>query len=87
MTSADRKRSLDEVARSGTEMFQRQIRPMLRPEDDGKFVALDVDSGDYELNEDDYTAIMQLRARRPTAEIWLERAGEATAYKMLRSDQ
>ena len=29
----------------------------LRPEDDGKFVAIDVGTGDYEMDEDDYAAI------------------------------
>ena len=29
------------------------IKPS-RPEDDGKFVAIDVETGDYEIDEDDY---------------------------------
>lgn len=77
-------RNLDEIARRGSEVFNRQVRPQLRPEDDGKFVAVDVASGDYELNEDDYTAIMRLRNRRPSAEIWLERAGYPAAHVIRR---
>ena len=75
-------RSLDECARLGTETFDRLVRPLLRPEDDGKFVAIDIDTGDYEIDEDDYTAIMRLSARCPAAEIWLECVGQATATKI-----
>ena len=36
----------------------------------------------YEIDEDDYTAVARLQARRPTADVWLERAGQPTAYQM-----
>ncbi|HBI43942.1 MAG TPA: hypothetical protein DDY78_13985 [Planctomycetales bacterium] len=75
------RRTLDELARLGGEIFDRQIRPALRPEDDGKFVALDVETGDYEINEDDYTAVERLRARKPAAGVWLMRAGYRAAYR------
>ena len=76
------RRPTDEVARLGTETYGRLVRPKLDPADDGKFVALDIPTGDYEIDEDDYTAFMRLRSRSPAAEIWLERAGRPTAYKM-----
>lgn len=77
------KRSLSELSDLGADLFDRNVRPTLRPEDDGKFVAIDVESGDYEIDEDDYTAVMRLRSRRPEADIWLMCAGCPTAYKML----
>ena len=51
------KRTLDELAGLGGDIFDRQVRPVLRPEDDGKFVAIDVESGDYEMDEDDAEVI------------------------------
>lgn len=77
-----RKHTLDELESLGTELFDRQVRPALRPEDEGKFVAIDVDTGDYEVNQDDFTAVSGLRSRHPTAEIWLMRAGYPTTYRM-----
>jgi hypothetical protein len=74
----------EEVARAGSEIFDRRVRPALRPEDDGKFVAIDVDSEDHEVDADDYAAIMRLRGRRPAAEIWLGRVGQPAAYRMRR---
>lgn len=82
MPTTEPRRGLEEVARLGAEVFDRQVRPALRPEDDGKFVAIDIETGDYELDADDYTAVTRLRARRPTAEVWLGRVGQPAAYQM-----
>ena len=71
-----------ELARLGRELFDQKVQPSLRPEDDGKFVAIDVSTGAYEVDADDYTAVMRLRARLPGADIWLERAGHPAAYQM-----
>ena len=77
-------RSLEERDRLGAETFDRLVRRLLQPEDDGKFVAFDIDTGDHEIDADDYTAVMRLRARNPGAEVWLERAGRPTAFDFRR---
>ena len=74
----------DEVARLGKETYGRLVQPKLDPADDGKFVALDIFTGDYEIDADDYAAIERLHARKPGAEVWLEMAGQPTAYKIRR---
>ena len=74
----------DELARLGAEVFDRQVRPALRPEDDGKFVAIDVVTGDHEMDQDDYAAVTRLRARRPSADIWLACVGQPATYRMRR---
>ena len=82
MPATESQRTPDELARLGGEVFDRQVRPSLRPEDDGKFIAIDIGTGDHEIDEDDYTAVTRLRARRPSAEIWLGRIGQPAAYRM-----
>jgi hypothetical protein len=72
----------EEIGRLGREIYLLQIRPRLLPEDKGKYVAVDVDSGDYELDASDYQAGSRLHARRPSARIWLERAGYPAAYRI-----
>ena len=74
----------EEIARRGTEVYDREVQPKLVPEDKGKFVAVDIGTGDYELDNDDYTAVMRLRTRRPSAEIWLGRVGEPAAHRIRR---
>jgi hypothetical protein len=82
VSAAKPTRTPDELARLAADVFDRRVRPVLRPEDDGKYVAIDVMTGDYEIDPDDYTAVSRLHARRPGAEVWLERAGQPTAYQM-----
>jgi hypothetical protein len=82
MTPAAPRRSPEEVARIGNEIYERRVKPLLKPEDDGKFMAIDIVSGEYEVDSDDYTAVMRLRGRIPGAEIWLMRAGFPAAYKL-----
>lgn len=76
------KRTLDELNKLGDEIFSRQVKPSLRAEDHGKFVAIDVDSGEFELDDDDYTAISRLRSKKPDADMWLMRAGYRAAYRI-----
>ncbi len=82
MPATETRRSPEELARLGAEVFVRRLRPMLRPEDDGKFVAIDIGTGEFELDDDDYSAVARLRSRRPEAEIWLGRVGAPAAYRM-----
>ncbi|HUY31348.1 MAG TPA: hypothetical protein VMV69_01100 [Pirellulales bacterium] len=85
MPAAEPRHSPEEIAQLGAEVFERQVRPALRAEDDGKFVAIDIGTGDYELDEDDYGAVTRLRNRVPSAEVWLGRVGQPAAYRMRRS--
>lgn len=84
MLAAQPRHTPEELARLGSEAFDRNVRPKLRPEDNDSFVAVDIISGDHELDEDDYAAVMRLRTRRPNAEIWLGRVGQPAAYRMRR---
>ena len=81
MPAAEPRRSLDKRARLGHDTYDRLVRPHLRPEHDGLFVALDIDTGDYEIDEKDHQAFTRLGTRNPGAEMWLMMAGRATAYR------
>jgi hypothetical protein len=76
------KRTPDELNRLAQGIYDRKVRPVLKPEDDGKFVAIDVDTGDYVMDRDDHTAVMTLRARQPAADMWLMRVGYPTAIRI-----
>lgn len=74
--------SHEEFARRGQEIYDRQVRPVLQPSDDCKFVAIDIESADYEMAADAYLASARLRSRHPDPQIWLMRVGQATAYRI-----
>ena len=65
MSATEPRLSREELARRGEDTFTRQVRLALRPEDDGKFVAIDVESGTFEVDEDDHAAVSRLHRRVP----------------------
>lgn len=67
--------SKEEHARRGEELYEQQIRPQVEIGSHGKIVALDVDSGDFEVAENMIAACERLLARRPDAQIWCVRIG------------
>ncbi len=74
--------SLEEVARLGTDIYRHNIRDKVMPEQKGRFMVLDVDSGDYEIDDDDLTAEEALRARRPEGAFFGLRIGYTSAYTL-----
>jgi hypothetical protein len=53
----------------------------LKPEDKGRFVALDIDTSDFEIDDDELAACDRLRARLPAAQIWLVRVGSRYVHR------
>ena len=74
--------SKEEFARRGQKIYDRDICPHVETSDEGKFVAVDIETGFYEMDNDDYTATEHLLARQPHAQIWLLRVGHRAAYRI-----
>ena len=77
MTTPTR-RSREETARLGDEIYERDIRPQVEGAHHGKVIAIDVDSGDYSIAGTASIAAKRLRERRPDAGVWLMRVGYRT---------
>jgi hypothetical protein len=67
--------SKEEFARLGDEIYEREIRPQIAPDDLGKIVAIDIETGAWEMDSDETTACERLEARYPDAQIWIVRVG------------
>lgn len=80
MAKREPRHSPEEFSRRGQEIYDRVVRPALRPEDDNKFVAIDIDTDSYEMDLSDYTAVDRLLKRLPDAQIWLMRVGHRAAH-------
>jgi hypothetical protein len=63
----------EEFARRGDAIFERDIRDHLRAKREDQFVAIDIVTGDYEVDADELTASDRLMTRIPNAQIWLRR--------------
>lgn len=74
--------SAEEIGRIGEEIYRRDIRPTVMPKDKGKFLALDIESGDYEVGDIDLDTVHRLQGRRPNGVLYGVRVGYTTAYKL-----
>ena len=81
MASTKRRYSKEEFARRGDQIYDREVRPRLTAGDDGKFAAIDIETGNYELAGDEFAAGRKLRARSPGAQIWMVRIGSRSVHR------
>ncbi len=72
----------EEIESIGTAIYEDKIRSTVEPEDKGKFVVIDVYSGDYEINERSGVAIGRLLTRRPGAHTCTVRVGYPIPYSV-----
>jgi len=71
MPAPNRRYSKAEFARRGDELVESKVRPHLTAADQDKFVAIDIETGEYELDKNEMKATDRLRKRVPDAQIWL----------------
>lgn len=74
--------SRDQVAARGEEMYESQIRPLVERQFQGMYLAIDVDSGEYEVAGEDLIATKRLLARCPQAVVYGLRIGHPAAYRL-----
>jgi hypothetical protein len=65
-----------EFARRGTEIYDLNVRPQVDTDQNkGKFVLIDIETGDWEMDADEREAAKRLDARVPDAQVWFLRVG------------
>ena len=69
-----------EISALGKMIYRKKIRPLMTEADIGKFVVIDVDSGDYEIADRDLIATRRLKERKPDACSYAIRVGYSAAY-------
>jgi hypothetical protein len=67
--------SKEEFAQRGDLIYQNQIRPQVELGNQDKIVALDLETGDFEIDTREIAACDRLEARHPDAQIWIVRVG------------
>jgi hypothetical protein len=75
--------SKEEFAQRGNEMYDIQIRPQIEEGNHGKIVALDIESGAFELAKDTISASDRLLERYPDAQIWCIRIGHKGVHRFI----
>ena len=72
----------EDTAAIGQAIYNEKIKPLLKPEDKGNMVVIDVKSGDWEMDYDDAAALFRLWKPGADMLIWSKRVGYRTPYVM-----
>jgi hypothetical protein len=81
MTAQQLRYGKEEFARRGNEIYESQVRPQVERGNHGKIVAIDIETGAFELAKDTMTASDRLLERCPHAQIWCVRIGHRGVHR------
>ena len=70
-----------EITTLGEAIYREQVQPQVGPVEKGKFVVIDVETGDFEVDLYDAAATRRLLKRRPDAVTYGVRVGYRAAYR------
>jgi hypothetical protein len=74
--------SSDEIIEQGQALYDQQIRDKVEPQHNGKFLVLDIETGEYEVDADSRAAFDRAAAKRPGAPFYILRVGYPTAVRL-----
>jgi len=81
MTVRQPRYSKEEFARRGHEVYESQVRSQIEEGNHGKSVAIDIETGAFEVADDSLTAAKQLLVRFPDAQIFGIRIGHRAVHR------
>jgi hypothetical protein len=81
MTVRQPRYSKEEFARRGDEIYESQVRSQVEAGNHGKIVAIDIETGAFEVGNDSLTAAKQLLKRYPEAQIFGIRIGYRAVHR------
>lgn len=69
----------EEIAARGKAIYEQQLRAKLEPEQRGKFLIIDIESGDYEVDSDEFAASRHADAKHPDGAFFGMRVGHRSS--------
>lgn len=73
--------SKEEFAQRGDLIYQTQIRSQVEAGNQGKIVAIDIETGDFEIANSPMIAVDKLYERKPDAQPWVIRIGHRAVFR------
>lgn len=75
MTLRQTRYSKEEFAQRGDALYESQVRSLVEEGNHGKIVAIDLETGVFEVDASEIAACNRLEASHPDAQIWIVRIG------------
>jgi hypothetical protein len=82
MTIRQPRYSKEEFARRGNEIYEAQVRFHVEEGNHGKIVAIDIETGSFEVADTPIIAVDRLYEREPDAQPWVIRIGHRAVFRM-----
>ncbi|EGF26981.1 hypothetical protein [Rhodopirellula baltica] len=79
-----RRLSREEIGSRGSEIYETQLKKLLEQGSRDQFVAIDVETGDYEVADEAHAAGTRLRQRRSDPQVFIAKVGHSAAFHALR---
>ncbi len=86
MTVRQPRYSKEEFARRGDEIYESQVRLKVEAGNHGKIVAIDIETGAFDVGENSITASDRLLVHHPDAQIWFVRIGHRAVHRIGHSE-
>ena len=81
MTIRQPRYSKEEYARRGDEIYETQVRSQVEKSNYGKIVAIDIETGAFEVADMPMVAVDRLYEREPNAQPWVIRIGHRAVFR------
>ena len=72
----------NDIEQRGEQIYATQIRPQVTAADEGRFVVIDVKTGDHEIDAQHLNALERMLARHDAGSLYSIRIGYPAAYKL-----
>jgi hypothetical protein len=74
--------SQEEFIRRGDAIYESQVRSQVEPGNRGQIVAIDIETGAFEVGRNSIAASDRLLLRYPDAQIWFVRIGHHAVHRI-----
>jgi hypothetical protein len=81
MTVRQPRYSKEEFAQRGDEIYESQVRPKVEAGNHGKIVAINIETGAFEVADTPMIAVDRLYEREPDAQPWVIRIGHRAVFR------
>ena len=72
----------EEIVRRGQEIYETRLRALLEEGNKGKFLVINTETGDYEMDKSDIAVGLRAIERFPGAPLFKMRIGHKAAYRL-----
>jgi hypothetical protein len=74
--------SKEEFAQRGNALYESEIRSQVEEGNHGRIVAIDIETGTFEVDDTPMVAVDRLYERYPNAQPWVIRIGHRSVFRM-----